>query len=383
MKFRRDDKIDYNGLNEIIDISKKILRIALIFIIIVGIYFVLKLCNALGLKPIIVNILTSIFPLFVGLFMAWLFDPIVSYLQKKGWKRGLGATLVYVVFLGVIGVIVGLIIPMLGNQINDFVKTLPSIFNSIKDWIDNVFDGLKGNNFINMDNIKNGLFSSIENFGVNLTQSLPNMVVTGVKALFSGVGSFVVGLIIGFYFLISYNNFGDTIITLVPRKFQKDARRLITEVNTSFRRFINGSIIDCTLVFVLSTIALAICGVKAPLLFGLFCGITNIIPFAGPYIGGAPAIIVGFCQSPTTGIFALISIAVIQTIEGNFLQPIILGKTTKLHPVTIILGLLVFSKFFGIIGMVISTPVIGAVKAIYLFFDEKYHFFDKKEKNEE
>lgn len=383
MKFRRDDKIDYNGLNEIIDISRKILRIALIFIIIVGIYVILKLCNALGLKPIIVNILTSIFPLFVGLFMAWLFDPIVSYLQKKGWKRGLGATLVYVVFLGVIGVIVGLIIPMLGNQINDFVKTLPSIFNSIKDWIDNVFDGLKGNNFINMDNIKNGLFSSIENFGVNLTQSLPNMVVTGVKALFSGVGSFVVGLIIGFYFLISYNNFGDTIITLVPKKFQKDARRLITEVNTSFRKFINGSIIDCTLVFVLSTIALTICGVKAPLLFGLFCGITNIIPFAGPYIGGAPAIIVGFCQSPTIGIFALISIAVIQTIEGNFLQPIILGKTTKLHPVTIILGLLVFSKFFGILGMVISTPVIGAVKAIYLFFDEKYHFFDKKEKNEE
>ena len=89
MKFRRDDKIDYNVLNEIIDISKKILRIALIFIIIVGIYFILKLCNALGLKPIIVNILTSIFPLFVGLFMAWLFDPIVSYLQKKGWKRGL------------------------------------------------------------------------------------------------------------------------------------------------------------------------------------------------------------------------------------------------------------------------------------------------------
>ena len=65
------------------------------------------------------------------------------------------------------------------------------------------------------------------------------------------------------------------------------------------------------------------------------------------------------------------------------MQPIILGKTTKLHPVTIILGLLVFSKFFGILGMVISTPVIGAVKAIYLFFDEKYHFFDKKEKNED
>lgn len=379
--FKKDDKLDYKGLNQIIAISKKILNITLIFIVILGIYFILKLLEAIGLKPIMLKILASIVPLFVGLFIAWLFDPIVSWLQKKGWKRGLGASLVYIVFLGVIGVIVGLIIPMIGSQFNDFVQTLPSIFNSLKDMIEGVFDGIKSNEFVNIESVKTGLFKGIENFGVSLTQSLPNMAVNAVKALFSGIGSFGVGLIIGFYFLISYNNFGDTLITLFPQKFQKDTRRLITEINTSFRRFINGSIIDCTIVFVLSTIALAICGVKAPILFGLFCGITNIIPFVGPYIGGAPAVIVGFCQSPATGIFALISIVVIQAIEGNFLQPIILGKTTKLHPVTIILGLLVFSKFFGILGMVISTPVIGAVKAIYLFFDEKYHFFEKKENN--
>lgn len=381
MMFRRDDKLDYKGLNQIIDVSKKILKITLVFIIIVGIYFILKLCEAIGLGPIFLNIFAAIAPLFVGLFVAWLFDPIVSWLQKKGWKRGFGAALVYVVFLGIIGVVVGLIIPMLGSQINDFVQTLPSMFNSIKEWIDDIFSGIKSNEFVNMESIKASLFSGIEDFGISLTQSLPNMAVNGIKALFSGIGSFVVGLIIGFYFLISYNNFGDTLITFFPKRFQRDTRRLVTEINTSFRRFINGSIIDCTLVFVLSTVALAICGVKAPILFGLFCGITNVIPFVGPYIGGAPAVIVGFCQSPATGIFALISIAIIQTIEGNFLQPIILGKTTKLHPVTIILGLLVFSKFFGILGMVISTPVIGAVKAIYLFFDEKYHFFEKKENN--
>lgn len=379
--FKKDDKLDYKGLNQIIAISKKILNITLIFMVILGIYVILKLLEAIGLKPIMLKILASIVPLFVGLFIAWLFDPIVSWLQKKGWKRGLGAALVYIVFLGVIGVIVGLIIPMIGSQFNDFVQTLPSIFNSLKDMIEGVFDGIKSNEFVNIESVKTGLFKGIENFGVSLTQSLPNMAVNAVKALFSGIGSFGVGLIIGFYFLISYNNFGDTLITLFPQKFQKDTRRLITEINTSFRRFINGSIIDCTIVFVLSTIALAICGVKAPILFGLFCGITNIIPFVGPYIGGAPAVIVGFCQSPATGIFALISIVAIQAIEGNFLQPIILGKTTKLHPVTIILGLLVFSKFFGILGMVISTPVIGAVKAIYLFFDEKYHFFEKKENN--
>lgn len=378
---KKNEKLDYESLNEVIDISKKILRIALVFIIILGTYFIFKLLDVVGLKPMIVNSLKAIVPLFVGLFIAWLFDPVVSFMQKKGIKRGIGAAIIYVLFLGLIGLIIGLIIPMLFNQINDFVQNIPSLFNSIKDWITDLFANIDGNSYVNVDNIKNNLFNSIESFGADLTQSLPNIIVGAVKGLFSGIGSFGVGLIIGFYFLISYNNFTDTIITLFPHKNQKDARRLLNEVNTSFRRFINGSLIDCTLVFVLSTIALAICGVKAPLLFGLFCGITNIIPYAGPYIGGAPAIIVGFCQSPTTGIFALIAIAIIQTIEGNFIQPIILGKTTKLHPVTIILGLLLFSKFFGVFGMVISTPLIGALKAIYLFFDEKYHFFKKNENN--
>ena len=87
-----------------------------------------------------------------------------------------------------------------------------------------------------------------------------------------------------------------------------------------------------TLIFVVSSLGLWIVGLKAPLLFGLFCGLTNVIPYAGPYIGGAPAVIVGFSQSPTIGILTLVVIAVIQFLEGNFLQPVIMAKSTKLHP---------------------------------------------------
>ena len=113
-----------------------------------------------------------------------------------------------------------------------------------------------------------------------------------------------------------------------------------------------GAVLDCTLIFVLSSLAFWAVGLKAPMLFGLFCGLTNIIPYAGPYIGGAPAVIVGLTQSPTIGILTLIVIAVIQFLEGNFLQPIIMSKTTKLHPVTIMLGLLIFGYFFGIVGRI-------------------------------
>lgn len=372
----KDEKVDYKKLNDVISISKKILNIMFVFIIIIAVYMLLKLGETIGIGSFFVKIFDSILPLFVGLFLAWLFEPFVTKLQNKGIKRIFGAIIVYLVFLGVIGVIIGAIIPLLGDQINDFVQSVPGIFNTIKSWVEGILDTIKSTDYVNIDNIKTTIFSMMENMGTGITQSLPESLINGVKGLFSGLGTFLLGLLIGFYFLISQSKLKDTLLSILPSKSHKDIRRLGNEINTTFRRFINGSLIDCTLIFVLSSIAFWICGVKAPLLFGLFCGITNIIPFAGPYIGGTPAVIVALSQSPTTGIFALISIVVIQMLEANFIQPLIMSKSMKLHPVTIIIGLLIFSKFFGIFGMVISTPIIGALKAVFIFFNDKYNFID-------
>jgi len=155
----------------------------------------------------------------------------------------------------------------------------------------------------------------------------------------------------------------------------------LDNINVSLRSYVRGAVVDCGLIFVLSSVGLWACGLKVPALFGLFCALTNIIPYAGPYIGGAPAVIVGFTQNPMIGILSLIVIVVIQFLEGNFLQPLIMAKTTKLHPVTIMLGLLIFGYFFGIIGMLVSTPVIATLKTIFKFYNEKYEII-KAEKLE-
>ena len=101
-----------------------------------------------------------------------------------------------------------------------------------------------------------------------------------------------------------------------------------------------------------------------PLLFGLLCGITDLIPYIGPYIGGAAAVLVGFGQSKTIGFLALICAFIIQLIENNILQPIVMSKATKLHPITIMIGLLIFGHFFGIIGLLLSTPILALLKVI-------------------
>ncbi|MCI9232999.1 MAG: AI-2E family transporter [Bacilli bacterium] len=371
-----DKELNMKNVNETISLAKKILHISYFLIIIVGAWAAIKVVKELKIWDFIIELLTIVAPLFIGIFMAWLFDPAVKWLQKKGIKRTFGSMIMYLLFLGFLFLLLATIIPLLSDQINDFVQTLPKVFDSVKSWIDEVFQKLSAIKDFDADAFKLDVFKNIEEFGANLASSLPTMTVDIAKSIFSGLGIFLIGLIIGFYLLIGFDNVNDTIITIFPRKMQKDARELITEVNTSLRRFVQGALLDSTFVFIVTSIGLWLVGLKAPLLFGLFCGLTNIIPYVGPYIGGAPAVIVGFAQSPTTGILVLVVIAVIQFLEGNFIQALIMSKTTKLHPVTIMLGLLIFGHFWGILGMLISTPIISVVKSIVLFLDEKYDILD-------
>ncbi len=366
-KIKNNKELDIEKVNEAVSLLDSILKIAYIFIIIVALFFIIKLFKELHIKAIVISILKILAPLFIGLFIAWLFAPMVKKLQKKGIKRSLGTTIVYILFLGLLALLVGSILPILKDQINDFIQTLPSIFESVKDWVSDVLLKLSRIDGFNSEAVKANIFTKMEDFSTSLTTTIPDVAVKSVKVFFSGLGTFVIGLIIGFYLLMGFDNAGELLITLLPKKYQKDAKELGDEIESSLRKFINGAIIDAFFVFVITSIAFMLVGLRAPLLFGLFCGITNVIPYAGPYIGGIPAVIVGFAKNPITGILTLISIVIIQFLEGNFMQPVIMSKTTRLHPVTIICGLLIFGHFFGIIGMVISTPLIAVLKSITVF----------------
>ena len=371
-------EIDTKNLNDVIGLSKKILKIMYWLFIILAVYVAIIVFKELKITTTLLVILKILTPLFIGLIVAWLFEPFVRKLKKKGIRRGLGAIIVYIIFILILAIIIGSIIPVLIEQVNDFAKTLPSVFDIIKNWIENLFDKLNNINGFDAMSMKDEIFRKIEAIGLNITSTLPETLIAGVKSFFSGMGTFVIGLIIGFYLLVGFDNANELIITWLPKRMQNDTRDLLNEVNTSLRKFIRGAIYDCGLVFLVTSIGFLLVGLKSPLLFGLFCGITNIIPYAGPYIGGAPAVIVGFSQGPLTGILTLLIIIIVQFLEGNLLQPVIMSKTTKLHPVTIMLGLLVFGHFFGIVGMVLSTAIITAFKTIAVFFLEKYELLNYK-----
>ena len=367
----KEEKLNIKNLNAVIELGRKLLHITLILLLIIGIYAITLIFKEWHVKDFLFTVLKILSPLFIGFIVAWLFNPLVVWLNKKGINRTFGALIVYLVFIAIIALIINRIVPILYQQMGEFIKTIPAVLDTSKEWLEDTllyFDNIKQ---IDIEYVKTVIFSNIENIATGITSDMPNRIISFIKGMFSGLGTLVIGLVIGFYLLISFDN-TENLLSFLPKKSQKGTRDLLTAIDGSLRGFVQGAILDCSLIFVISSLAFALVGLRAPLLFGLFCGLTNIIPYAGPYIGGAPAVIVGFSQSPTIGIFTLLSIVLIQFVEGNFLQSLILSKTTKLHPVTIIIGLLIFGHFWGILGMAVSTPIISALKTLLLFLDERY-----------
>ncbi len=380
---RKNDKLDIDRLNDVIKVSHHVLKIlfvlAILALIVLGTYLI-KSWNVLD---VIKTILVVISPVFIGLIVAWLFDPIVTKLRNKGVPRIVGALIVYLCFFGFVYLLIWLMIPTLSDQINDFVASIPEILNYLKDFVSDLLSKISDASNYDLSSAQQQIFASIEDFGVSLAVNLPATLMNGIKAIFSGGVTLVLGFMFGFYMLIDFNNVGRHLLEILPEKWHEDAKDLTTKLNRSLRSFVQGTLFIMFLVFIAQSIGLTLAGLKAPLLFGIFCAITNVIPYLGPYIGGAPAVIVGFSMSPLTGVFSLISIVAVQMIESYFLQPVVMGKAMQLHPVTIMIGLLIFQYFFGIIGMIVATPVIASLKIIITFIDSKLHFMKMIHKEKE
>ena len=155
---------------------------------------------------------------------------------------------------------------------------------------------------------------------------------------------------------------------------------LLSNISEQVFSFVKGTGLIALLVFGVSATCFGVAGLRAAVFFALWNAITNIIPYIGPYIGGIPIVAVAFATDYKLGIIILIVVLAIQLIESYILHPIVMSKTMKLHPVTIIMGLLIFGHFFGIIGMVIATPATAILKTIWLFIDEKYKITEKLER---
>jgi predicted PurR-regulated permease PerM len=366
---------DRKKLSELITTGNKILKLLYVLFIILLIYVFTLIIREWHILSIIGKILSIISPLFIGWFIAWLLNPLVKKMQSKGVKKTLSVIFAYFILLVVVGAILAFTLPSLGNQISDMVSTIPNIANDITGWINNLFTKLSAISSEDLDTIKASFMLKINNYFTGLQTELPSLVVNIISSVFSGFGKIFVGLIVGFYISFDFNKATEGFINLFPNHVKGDVRFLLSRLDDTLYSFMSGTLWLSLLLFVVSVIGFSLIGLNAPVLVAFICAVTNLIPYIGPYIGAAVAGAIGFTQSGLIGILTLVFILIVQIIDGEILNPLVMSKRMNLSPITIIISLLIFEYLFGILGMVIATPVVAILKILYNFFDEKYDFF--------
>lgn len=358
----KKEEINKKELNSVITLSKKLLRLLYVVFLVVVVLGVVILCRELKVVPFVLEVIGILSSFFIGFIFAWLFRPLVKKMNKK-LPNALSSLLVFCGVVVVIIMFIYVFIPLLYNEVNELAGKIPGIVETSSNGINNFLDRIDIEQF-DLSSVTEKAMNGLNAMITGFTKSLPNTIINVLLSIFSGIGTFVMGLIIGLYMLMDYENIGVHFQKLIPHKKREEMVVLFTNIGADARKCVNGTLLVAFLVFLCDSIGFAIVGLDAPILFGLFCGITDLIPYIGPYIGGAAAVIVAFTQNTFVGVAVLIICIIVQVLESYVLQPIVMSKASNLHPVIIILGLLIFGHFFGILGMVLATPCIAMLNVL-------------------
>ena len=368
--FKKKKELDTSSLNEVIYLGKNIFKLSFIILMIGIVLISIILLKELGIFKFLTSVLHVLSPLFIGFIIAWLFAPLVDKITNKGLSRIIASLIVYIVFIVFLIIFFRIFIPIIYNEINELIKSIPSITDKLTIFINNLFDK-SGASFLDTSTLKKDILDAITTYASSISSNLPTTLVSVMSNLVSGVGTIFFGLIIGLYMLFDFDNITKLLLKIVPFKYQVEVASLVEKISLEVRKCVNGTLLVACVVFLLDTIGFSIIGLKSPLLFGLFCGITDLIPYIGPYIGTIVATVVALTQSPLIGLGVFIIAIFVQLIESYILQPIVMSRATNLHPVVIICGLLIFGHFFGIIGMILASPIMSIFKVIFLFILNK------------
>lgn len=361
-------KVKDNGLDF------KFINVAIYGAAFIGLYFFLK---NIGIMDKVLSGIAALAPVFIGIIICWISMPLVRRLRKLGLGKNTSAIIALLIIFGILGLAIGLVVPIFIEQFSLLIKELPGIYTNVIGFFNEfLVDNLQIQNVID---IKSSL-KSLDFLQGTVTDAI-NYSINTVQSIGSFVVSFFTAIIVSFFMAKDMDKFKEGVITFLSRN-SKDGRRykMITEIDTTCMSYIKGYAIDSFIVGLLTAIVCMILKIDYAVVFGILVMIFNFIP----YIGAILSYLVVSLYALATGgpVFALItfiSLIIIQIIDANILQPNIIAKSVDLHPVVVIGGLIVFQLLFGVVGMLIAMPVLAGIK-VYIRY--KFKLDDEEEEKD-
>lgn len=329
-------------------------------------------------EPFIIIFNTIAAPIIVSLILFFLFNPLVNLMERYRIPRLLGITIIYVAVVGIITLIVNLLIPIIGSQIEGLIKNSPHYLNKITQSIEKITT----NSFLS------SYMSQVNDWLESAQKKIPSM----LSEYFDGFGpklaSFAeavsnVGVVIVttpfilFFMLKDGHRFKDYTTKIMPPKFRKDFHDLLEKMSVQVGSYIQGQIIVSFCIGVLLLIGYSIIGLKYPLVLASIAAVTSVVPYLGPTIAISPAIVIAIITSPWMLLKLVIVWTLVQFFEGHFISPNVMGKTLKIHPLTIIFILLCAGNLMNVVGVIIGIPLYAVLKVlvshIFLLFKRRYN----------
>ena len=311
-----------------------------------------------------------------GFSIAYLLNPIMTYIERKTkMSRGFSLIVIYTTFLGIMALVVTLLMPVLVKNIFDLIGKMPDFITKAERWITEVTGEneflLKHNVAIYIEDNLNAMVKNANSyFGMGL-----KIIVTHLINFSSVLLKFFTGIVISIYLLKDKEVFIVNIKKFIFITFGEKRTNTIVDfgnkVNIIFKQFVVGKFIDSIIVGILCFIALMCLKVPFAIIISIIIGITNMIPYFGNVIGMVPACIITVFYSPVKSIEVAIVILVLQQLDGWFIGPKILGDKVGLNPLWIILGIAIGGGLYGVVGMFLGVPAIAVVKTILEDFVEK------------
>lgn len=375
MKFHFNKKYFYLGLT-----------VALA--IIAGILFYYILFHSSNLSAAFSSLVTISMPIIDGLVLAYLITPVLNAVEGKVVKpictrlkvsetkknrkriRMISVVLTIVVILWIVYEFFALIIPELIRSIQSIIFQFPTYIGNLSDWAASLLE-----NNPDLESVTNQIFEKysarlMDFLNTSILPRVNSLLITlssGVIGFFRAMWNFVIGFIISIYILGSKETFAGQAKKTVYAFFDTaSANQIISNfrfIHTTFSGFISGKIVDSIIIGIICFICTSFIGTPYGILVSVIVGVTNVIPFFGPWIGGIPSALLILMVNPTQCLYFIILILIIQQFDGNILGPKILGDSTGLSGFWVIFSITIFSGMFGILGMIVGVPIFAVLYA--------------------
>ena len=314
-------------------------------------------------------------PFIAGMALAYFLDPVADRLERLGLSRLMATVVILFAFLVVFVLSLMIIIPVLASQFNDFIQRVPGYVSQLQvfittsnaawlpEWLNGQMDTIKSN------------FSRYISEGVGFVGTLIGQIWSSGKALVDIAALLIVTPVVAFYLLLDWDRMIAKVDSWIPRNHLGTIRGLATELDNTIAGFVRGQGSLCLILGLFYAIGLSLVGLNFGLLIGFFTGLISFIPYVGSTVGLVLAVGVALVQfwpdyiwiAVVAGIFFLG-----QFIEGNILQPKLVGKSVGLHPVWLMFALFAFGALFGFVGVLIAVPAAAAVGVLVRFALQRY-----------